>query len=311
MKALKKVFIGGLLVCCALFSLLGLTACSGKYTTKEHEISESITSVLVDTRISDIAFLSSENKECKVVCYERPELEHSITITDGTLKIYQLDKRKWYQFIGLNFDNAKLTVYLPEGKYDMLKINSSTGDILVTDRFQFSSIDISNSTGDVKNYASASATMEISTSTGDIDVKNVTAGAIELSVSTGDIDLGGIECSGAIFIESTTGAQFLFDITCQNLSMKSSTGDVTLDNVLATGKLSIVGSTSDVKFTGCDAAEIFVKISTGDVTGTLLSEKIFIVDTSTGKIDVPKTASGGVCEINTSTGDIKITITNS
>lgn len=308
MKALKKVFIGALMVSCTVFSALGLTACSGKYTTKEHKIDEKVTSVLINTEISDIAFLSSENEECKVVCYERPELEHFITITDGTLKIHQLDKRKWYQFIDFNFDNAKLTVYLPEGEYDMLKINGSTGDILITERFQFSSIDISNSTGDVKNYASASSRMKISTSTGDIDVENVTAGSIELSVSTGDIDVERIECSGDIFIESTTGEQCLFDITCQNLSLKSSTGEIELENVIAAEKLSIVGSTGEVEFKDCDAAEIFVKISTGDVTGTLLSEKIFIVDTSTGKIDVPKTTTGGKCEITTSTGDIKITI---
>lgn len=308
MKAVKKVFIDTLIVCCALFSLFGLTACAGKYTTKEHQIGEKITSVLIDTEISDIAILSSENEECKVVCYEQPELEHSVTITDGTLKIHQLDKRKWYQFIGLNFDNSKLTVYLPEGEYDMLKINGSTGDILVTDSFVFSSIDISNSTGDVKNYASASTRMKISTSTGDIDVKNTSAGSIELSASTGDIELDGIECAGDIFVDSTTGEKFLSDITCQNLSIKSSTGDMKLENVLAKTKLSIVGSTGDVHFTDCDAGEIFVKVSTGDVKGTLLSEKIFIVDTSAGKTDVPKTTTGGVCEITTSTGNIKITI---
>ncbi len=307
MKALKKFFIGGLMTC-TLFSALGLTSCSGKYTTNEQEINERITSVLIDTEISDIAILSSENGECKVVCYERPELEHSVTITDGTLKIHQLDKRKWYQFIGLNFDNSKLTVYLPEGEYDMLKINGSTGDILVTDSFVFSSIDISNSTGDVKNYASASTRMKISTSTGDIDVKNTSAGSIELSASTGDIELDGIECAGDIFVDSTTGGKFLSDITCQNLSIKSSTGDMKLENILAKTKLSIVGSTGDVHFTDCDAGEIFVKVSTGDVKGTLLSEKIFIVDTSAGKTDVPKTTTGGVCEITTSTGNIKITI---
>jgi len=308
MRKFKKFLVATLIVCCALFSLFGLTACAGKYTTKEHQIGEKITSVLIDTEISDVTFLSSENEEYKVVCYERPVLEHSVTITDGTLKIHQLDTRKWYQFISLNFDNAKLTVYLPEGEYDMLKINSSTGDILITDCFQFSSIDITNSTGDVKNYASASSRMKISTSTGDIDVENVTAGSIELSVSTGDIDVERIECSGDIFIESTTGEQCLFDITCQNLSLNSSTGDMELDNVIAAAKLSIVGSTGDVEFSGCDAAEIFIKISTGDVRGSLLSEKIFIVDTSTGKIDVPKPATGGRCEITTSTGDVKITI---
>jgi len=66
--------------------------------------------------------------------------------------------------------------------------------------------------------------------------------------------------------------------------------------------------TGDVKFDGCDAAEIFVETDTGDVKGSLLTDKIFIVQTDTGSVDVPKTATGGKCEITTSTGDINISI---
>ena len=51
---------------------------------------------------------------------------------------------------------------------------------------------------------------------------------------------------------------------------------------------------------------IMVKTSTGNVKGTLLSDKIFVTDTSTGRVSVPKTTSGGKCEITTSTGDIEI-----
>jgi DUF4097 and DUF4098 domain-containing protein YvlB len=61
-----------------------------------------------------------------------------------------------------------------------------------------------------------------------------------------------------------------------------------------------------VNFNACDATEIFVKTSTGNVAGSLLSSKVFIANTSTGSIDVPKTTSGGRCEIITSTGNIKI-----
>ncbi len=45
---------------------------------------------------------------------------------------------------------------------------------------------------------------------------------------------------------------------------------------------------------------------TGDVTDTLCSEKRFAVHTGTGDVSVPATASGGVCEIETSTGDVHI-----
>jgi len=63
-----------------------------------------------------------------------------------------------------------------------------------------------------------------------------------------------------------------------------------------------------VVFEGCDAGEIYVDTDTGDVSGTLLSDKVFIVKTDTGKIDVPNSISGGRCEIETDTGDVKISI---
>jgi len=61
-----------------------------------------------------------------------------------------------------------------------------------------------------------------------------------------------------------------------------------------------------VRLNTCDAESILIKTSTSDVTGTLRSEKVFLVKTSTGKVDVPESGSGGKCEITTSTGDIRI-----
>ena len=62
----------------------------------------------------------------------------------------------------------------------------------------------------------------------------------------------------------------------------------------------------DVRFEGCDAGELSVRTDTGDVTGTLLSGKVFLVQSDTGRVEVPKTVSGGRCEIATDTGDILI-----
>ena len=63
-----------------------------------------------------------------------------------------------------------------------------------------------------------------------------------------------------------------------------------------------------MNFNACDAAEIYVETDTGDVKGTLLSDKVYIVFTDTGKINVPKAVTGGRCEISTDTGNIKIEI---
>ncbi len=61
-------------------------------------------------------------------------------------------------------------------------------------------------------------------------------------------------------------------------------------------------------FENVDAAEMNVETGTGAVKGSLRSERIFHVETDTGKTDVPKTVSGGKCEIKTNTGNVQITI---
>jgi DUF4097 and DUF4098 domain-containing protein YvlB len=58
----------------------------------------------------------------------------------------------------------------------------------------------------------------------------------------------------------------------------------------------------------CDAAEIYIKTDTGNVEGRFLSDKVFIAKTDTGLINVPKTITGGRCEITTNTGDICVTL---
>ena len=71
-------------------------------------------------------------------------------------------------------------------------------------------------------------------------------------------------------------------------------------------KLSVERTTGNVKFSACDAAEISFKTDTGDVNGTLLSDKIFMAQTDTGRVNVPQTITGGRCEITTTTGNIRI-----
>lgn len=148
----------------------------------------------------------------------------------------------------------------------------------------------------------------IKRSTGDIHMKDVNAGALALSTSTGDVIVSGATCVGDATVGVTTGKVYLTHVVCENVTTSGDTGNILLKDVIATQKLSIERSTGKVKLESVDAAEILIKTDTGDVTGSLLSEKVFIVNTDTGKIEVPNTVTGGRCEITTDTGDIEITI---
>ena len=262
-----------------------------KYETNTYEISEVFDSISINTDTADIVFTLSGDGKCTVVCHEEEKVKHSVTVKDGALTIERVDERTLYDYvgyIGLNFDRPKITVYLPKTEYTALLICESTGDVGIPKDFHFGNVDISLSTGDVSFCASVADTLKIKTSTGDIHAENITVGTLDLSVSTGKV--------------------YLADIRCKSVVSKGNTGDISLINVIASESFSIERDTGDVKLEKSDAAEIFIEIDTGDVTGTLLSDKKFVVETDTGHVSVPKTETGGKCEIITDTGDIKISL---
>lgn len=279
-----------------------------KYETNNYKIDENYENISIVSGSADIEFILCESSESSVICHELENVNHSVTVQNGTLVIEVIDKRKWYEYIGINFGTPKITVYVPQSENSGLSIKSSTGDVKIPKDFKFESIDISQSTGDVKSYASASGIIKIKTSTGDINVENVIAGMLDLSVSTGRVTVSNVNCEGDVTIDVSTGRTNITDMQCQNFISGGSTGDISMKNVIATSEVSIERSTGDVKVDCCDAAEIYVETDTGNVTGNLLTDKVFITQSDTGEIDVPKTMTGGRCEIKTDTGDIRISI---
>lgn len=261
---------------------------TAKYETNTYTVIEKFRKIHIYTEEADILFTPSEDDTCKVVCYEKENCQHIIDVQNESLYIRAANNRKWYEYIGINFSTPKLTVSIPQNEYDALFIKSSTGDVHIPKNFAFEILDISVSTGDITNYASAMKTMKIATSTGDIRVDNITVKDLNLTVSTGDI--------------------YLTDIQCVRITSKGSTGNISFKNVIAEENFSIESSTGDVKFDGCDASEIFVRTDTGNVTGSLLSGKIFTTKTSTGNIRVPQSVPGGKCLVTTSTGDIRLEV---
>lgn len=298
------MFIGGMTMNKWDFNSLS----TRKMQTSEHEIADNFTNINIVGDTADIVFAVSDDEKCKVVCFEEKNASHSVAVEDGVLTIAVKNEKGWLDYIGFNFSSPSITVYLPEGAYGELKIDNSTGDIELPKEIKLGSIDISISTGDVDCKASVAETLRINTSTGDINLTDVSAEVIYLSVSTGHITASGIDCVGDISLSVSTGKSQLSDVKCGSLTSTGDTGDITLTGVVALGKLSIERTTGDVELDGSDAGEIYIETDTGKVSGSLLSEKIFIPRTDTGRIDVPKTTSGGICEITTSTGDIEISI---
>ena len=305
------VLLGGAVFCLTMsahhwdFSLLG----GGELKTETYNVPEAFQSISIRSDTEDITFCLSEDGACRVVCQEREKEPHTVSVQDGALTIERTDKRTWRDHISwFSFGSPTITVYLPQTEYASLTIEESTGDITIPKEFAFGSMALSLSTGDVDCRASTQGLLRVQTSTGDIHLEGVSAGELDLAVSTGKAEVRSVVCQGNAALEVSTGKATLSEMTCQSFRSTGGTGDITLNQVIAEETISIVRSTGDVRLEQCDAGELTIETDTGTVTGSLLSDKVFITHSDTGRIDVPETVTGGVCRITTDTGDIQITI---
>lgn len=240
-----------------------------KYETKTHNITQEFNNITINTDTADIAFIPSDSQKCKVLCIEEKNIRYSVSVQNDTLVINTIDSRKWYEYIGIATKNPKIEIYLPITEYGSLYIKDGTGNI---------------------------------------DINDISATELELSTSTGDISLSDISCKNNVTVKASTGQVTLNNLNCNSLISNGSTGDITLNNVIAKDNFSISRSTGNIKLQKSDANQLHLKTDTGYVKGSLLSEKIFLATSSTGNIRLPKTVSGGKCEIITNTGDINISI---
>ena len=311
------------------FNLEGFATESFEEST--YTIEGTFNHVLIATQEHDLTILPSENGECKIV-FDKIKAQKNgyapeYAIDSDTLVINIVDNRKWFDHIGIFSGEVSMTLYLPESHYTSLTAATDTGDITVSEKLSFTGSSVATSTGDIKFLAKIDGELALATSTGDITVSDQELTSLEASVSTGEIFIENVKAAGKILLSCSTGRTELHSVEAGGITSKGSTGDillkyvtvendvkierstgdVTLTSVVA-GSFDILTDTGDVKLYLSDAESIEIETDTGRVDGTLLTEKIFITESSTGKIKVPHTTSGGTCKIKTSTGDITISI---
>ena len=231
--------------------------------------------------------------------------------------------------IKLNFDFAKLgTVKYEENAYTItdtvknISINTNTADIIFKSGNEFKVVCYeetkANHTVKVKDnelvisFADQRKWYEkigvgIGTTKITVYLPQEEYEYLTINESTGDIKIPKNLKFQNIYISASTGDVECFSSVSKDLKIKLSTGDIDLEDVLAK-TINLTVSTGDIELDRCDAEEIYINTTTGDIEGSLLSEKVFLATTDTGEVNVPKTTSGGKCEITTDTGDIEISL---
>lgn len=306
------VLVGvGLLVTGGVILGVGLyNASTIKTEEKTYQDLGSFNNFKINLKTSEFEIKPSEDASTKVVVNETKYDAHTVEVVDNTLTVVGKNNRKWYEhlFTYAFFQKIKVTVYIPEGNYGEFDFHSSTGSMHVPANYTFNNIDINVSTGSVKSNANAINDIKAVSSTGSVVMDGVSAKNIDLRASTGSVSLKNANASEDITLKTSTGGIKLENGHCQNLTIGCSTGGVRVDNSIASDHVEIKTSTGGVKMVDSDADSLFIKTSSGSVNISLLTSKIFAAKSSSGHINVPVSTSGGLCQIETSSGSITATI---
>ena len=291
----------------AIFAV-GLSSCSKKDTlTHEFALEGDINSINFDVDVSDVKFNATTDGTKKVVFKETEKMYHTYSVTEGKLKIGFEDTRKWNEKM-FNTTDFKVELYIPGGHYTELTVKDDTGSFDIPGEFSFDKLSIEASTGDMSLKCGASESFYFKTSTGNVSISSSTAKNMTLTSSTGNLNMNDVKVEEKITISKSTGHIDMSKVHAKDYESSSSTGHVNLKDVIVENHIKIKTSTGDVKLEDSDAATLNITTSTGDVKGTLLTNKIFYVHTDTGKVNVPTSTEGGLCEITTDTGDVSISI---
>ena len=317
----------GALIFAGAMSVLGWNfgKLSAKNTVEnEHKLIEDFDEIEIVTDEADIKLVIAENGEGRVVCREHSRARHSVSVENGKLTVRVKNEKKWYDYISF-YNEESLTLYLTRAQYSALTVNGTTADVTLPEGLTLGTLDIDVTTADVSLKSAVEGSATVKVSTGDVFVKSTALGALSVTATTGDITLEGVTVSGNLTTHVSTGDVVIRNTECKELLTEGGTGDLhtnalraeklcakrttgtlTLEDTIAT-EMRLNASTGDITLTRCDGEEIYITTTTGDVRGTLLTDKVFIARANTGRVETPKTITGGRCEITTGTGDIIFT----
>lgn len=277
---------------------------------------------------ADFKLLPSENGTCRVECMESEKICYSVTTENNVLHIECADRRTLfsrYKFSKAQH-HATVRVYLPQGTYKSLEVETTSGDIAIPAGYAFDTASLQSTSGDIACCAECGA-LSAQAASGDITLKDTSCGTLALGTASGAVTLlniknesgGSIETASgkaqitnykgdALEIGTASGKVSLENAECAALHINTASGGVDLTHTVSADVMEIGTASGSIHFENCDAASLSLDSMSGSVVGTLNTGKAFRVQSRSGKVDVPFDSGEGTCEIETRSGSIRIKI---
>lgn len=305
------MFVSGIFVCVGALSMKGMdfdTMFKDNSTVRTVTYDEAFLSVDAQVKAGNLEIFPTSEDELKIECTEPENTHYDIKFEGNTLVIRRIDNKDWHQYF-MNFSREGIKIYLPERAYEDIKLDVSSGKIIVNDGLSWRNLIAESRSGSVRAYGvTAQEKMSLKATSGQVSSNTVKAENMEVSCTSGRVTLGNVVLTGKLDVENTSGSIEVIDVNCLSLSVNNTSGGITCSGVIAQDAITAKTSSGSIELLQSDADNLNVKTTSGSIRGTLLSDKIFIAESTSGSVRVPQTTQGGICKVKTTSGSIDIKI---
>ncbi len=305
------MFFSGIFVCMSALSMKGMNfenMFKDNSTVRVATYDEAFLSVDAQDKSGNLEIFPSSDDELKIECTELENTHYDIKYEGDTLVIRRVDNRDWHQYF-MNFSREGVKIYLPQRAYEDIKLDVSSGSIIVNDGLACRNLAAESTSGSVRAYGvTAQEKVSLKATSGRVVSDSVKAENLDVSCTSGRVTLGNVELTGNLDVENSSGSIEVIDVNCNSLSVNNTSGGITCSGVIAQDNITAKTSSGSIELLKSDADNLDIKATSGSIRGTLLSDKVFIAESTSGRVRVPQTTQGGICKVKTTSGSIDITV---
>ena len=279
-----------------------------------HHISKDFDRIRIDVIAADVELVPSEDDKCRVTTKDSDYVEYTAYVLEDTLMVHATDTRKWYERLFTpSVSGRSVKVALPREEYKSLTVETVSGRVSINVRYTFSEdVTLTSTSGTIGTAAAIGGHLDLRSTSGDLYamgfLNTVTARSTSGKVSLGGKTVDGDCIAATADLETTSGEIILLYTTCGTLTAETGSGGIDLTDTTVTGHIQAETTSGSIRFARADAETLDLKTTSGAVTGSLLTPKIFSTASTSGSVSVPKSTEGGLCEIKTTSGSIRITV---
>lgn len=265
-----------------------------------------------ETASYDVKFEASPDNELHVRWVDGKSFCFKVEQTGRSLKIeYVQNKTRWFESITLSIGvNTDVVVQVPTGKTE-IAASTKSGSVALDDLTLAGELTVASSSGRIKiNNVSLPGSLSTSSQSGDVELSGVSGENVNASTNSGRISLNGVDAKAGIKVDSSSGRTEITDSSCVSVDAESSSGEIELKRVSVSGGVALESTSGRIVMDALDCAELDIGTSSGEVKGTLVgSGWDFDTRTSSGSVRVPEDSGTKKARIETSSGGIRIEVT--